>query len=306
MSAPIVVVKFGGNALNASAALASFAEGIVALANAGYAPVVVHGGGPQIDAMLARLQVPSAGRHLGLRITSAEAMSVVRLVLCGQVGPDIVAAINTAGGKAVGLSGEDGGLMTAVRTHEALGLVGDVSAVAPSAIETLIAAGFIPVIAPIAPDSAGMPHNVNADSVAAAIAVALAAEKLLMLTDVAGLYARWPDQSSLLSRLTTDELDTLLPGLTAGMIPKMRACLAAVRCGVAQAHVLDGRTDAWVAAATGLVDVGTLIVGPSGHTCSPAGTPVASNEQRARIGQSEERVKGAAVPAEWPSMAVPG
>ena len=246
MTAPIVVVKFGGNALN-GASLKTFADGVVALAAAGYAPVVVHGGGPQIDAMLDRLQVPSAGRHEGLRITTAEAMSVVRLVLRGEVGPDIVAAVNAAGGAAVGLSGEDGGLMTAVRKDEALGLVGDVSAVAPSAVEALIAAGFVPVIAPIAPDLAGTPHNVNADSVAAAIAVALAAEKLLMLTDVAGLYERWPDESSLLARLTTDELDDAAaePGRRddpedAGLL--WRRCAAVCR----SAHVLDGRTGAWV------------------------------------------------------------
>jgi len=262
VTGPIVVLKFGGNALDASS-LAEFATGVVTLAGAGYAPVVVHGGGPQIDAMLDRLEIPSAGRHQGLRITTPEAMSVVRLVLRGQVGPDIVAAINAAGGAAVGCSGEDGGLMTAVRRDEALGLVGDVSAVSPAALEALIAAGFVPVIAPVAPDASGVLHNVNADSVAAAIAVALGADKLLMLTDVPGLYERWPDPQSLLSTLTADELEDLLPSLAAGMIPKMRACLAAVRCGVPSAHVLDGRTGHWVHALIGGAVAGTAI---TGHT----------------------------------------
>ncbi len=275
MSDRVIVVKFGGNALN-EPSLRAFAGGVAALAGAGFAPVVVHGGGPQIDTMLERLGVPSAGRHQGLRITTAEAMSVVRLVLRGEVGPDIVAAINAAGLRSVGLSGEDGGLLTAVRRDEALGLVGDVSAVAPGAVEALIASGYVPVIAPVAPDSHGVPHNVNADSVAAAIAVALAAEKLVMLTDVAGVYRRYPDPGSLIGRIDTDGLEALIPDLASGMIPKMRACLAAVRCGVPYAHVLDGRTGGWVTAATGAGAGGTLITAPTGATTSdPAAQSVA-------------------------------
>jgi acetylglutamate kinase len=252
------VVKFGGHALGA---LAPFGRAVVAAADAGLAPVVVHGGGPQIDAMLARLDVPSAGRHQGLRITTPEVMDVARLVLRGQVGPAIVAAINLAGGSAIGLAGDDGHLMTAVTRDPALGLVGDVVEVRAGVLETLTAAGHIPVIAPIAPDAAGVAHNVNADAVAAAIAIALEADTLAMLTDVPGLYERWPDTGSLISHISADDLEALLPFLETGMIPKMSACLDAVRSGVRTAHVLDGRGESWVAALTGApsAPAGTIV-----------------------------------------------
>jgi acetylglutamate kinase len=240
-----VVIKFGGHALDA---LEPFARAVVAAAEGGQAPVIAHGGGPQIDDMLTRLSVPSAGRHQGMRITTPEVMDVVRLVLRGQVGPAIVAAINAAGGSAAALAGDDGRLMTAVTRDPALGRVGDVVSVRPGIIDALTAAGHIPVIAPIAPDASGVAHNVNADAVAAGLAVALRADTLVMLTDVPGLYRDWPDPDSLISDIDADELETLLPSLETGMIPKMRACLDAVRAGVPSAHVLDGRDDGWAAA----------------------------------------------------------
>jgi acetylglutamate kinase len=256
------VIKFGGHALDA---LAPFARAVVRAASSGLAPVIVHGGGPQIDAMLTRLQVPSAGRHQGLRITSPDVMEVAQLVLRGQVGPAIVAAINAAGGSAVGLAGHDGRLMSAAQRDPALGLVGDVIGVRPGVIETLLSSGHIPVVAPIAPNAQGVAHNINADAVAAAIAVALHARTLVMLTDVPGLYERWPDQHSLISRISADELEALLPHLEAGMIPKMGACLEAVRSGVAAAHVLDGRDESWVAALTGKSTAAGTIVHDGAH-----------------------------------------
>jgi len=246
-SGSTIVVKYGGNAMTDPALQRAFAADMVFLRYAGLKPVVVHGGGPQISAMLGRLGIASEFKG-GLRVTTPEAMDVVRMVLVGQVGRELVGLINEHGPFAVGLSGEDAGLFTAVRRPAYVdgepvdvGQVGDVDEVNPSAVADLIAAGRIPVISTVAPDADGVLHNLNADTAAAALAIALDARKLVVLTDVPGLYADWPDTSSLVSQLTTDELAKLLPGLESGMVPKMEACLRAVRGGVPAAHVVDGR-----------------------------------------------------------------
>ena len=214
---------------------------------AGLRPVVVHGGGPQISEMLQRLDIDSEFKG-GLRVTTAEAMDVVRMVLVGQVGRELVGLLNQHGPLAVGLSGEDAGLFTAERTGAVvdgetvdLGLVGDVVGVRPEAVLDLIEAGRIPVVSGVAPDESGQVHNVNADTAASSLAVALGAEKLVVLTDVEGLYADWPASDEVISAIRAKELEEMLPDLAAGMIPKMQACLRAVRGGVARAHVLDGR-----------------------------------------------------------------
>jgi acetylglutamate kinase len=242
-----VVVKYGGHAMVEPELQRAFAADLVFLRYAGIRPVVVHGGGPQISAMLDRLGIDSEFRG-GLRVTSAEAVEVVRMVLVGQVGRQLVGHINEHGPFAVGLSGEDARLFTAVRRSAYVdgqpvdvGQVGDVATVDVSAVTDLIGAGRIPVIASVAPDADGVLHNLNADTAAAALAAALPARKLVVLTDVPGLYADWPDPDSLVSRLTADELAALLPRLQAGMVPKMEACLRAVRGGVLAAHVVDGR-----------------------------------------------------------------
>jgi acetylglutamate kinase len=242
-----VVVKYGGHAMADEELRRAFAADMVFLRYAGLKPVVVHGGGPQISAMLARLGIGTEFRG-GLRVTTPEAMDVVRMVLVGQVGREMVGLINEYGPFAVGLSGEDARLFTAVRRPAYVdgepvdvGLVGDVATVDVSAVTDLIGAGRIPVIASVAPDADGVLHNVNADTAAGALAVALGARKLVVLTDVRGFYADWPDKSSLVARLTADELATLLPDLSGGMVPKMEACLRAVQGGVPAAHVVDGR-----------------------------------------------------------------
>jgi acetylglutamate kinase len=242
-----VVVKYGGNAMTDPQLRRAFAADMVFLRYAGIKPVVVHGGGPQISAMLDRLGIPSEFRG-GLRVTTPEAMDVVRMVLVGQVGRELVGLINEHGPFAVGLSGEDARLFTAVRRLAYVdgepvdvGQVGDVDEVHVDAVTDLIAAGRIPVISTVAPDADGVLHNLNADTAAAALAIALRARKLVVLTDVPGLYADWPDTGSLISEITADDLDKLLPELSSGMVPKMEACLRAVRAGVPAAHVVDGR-----------------------------------------------------------------
>ncbi len=242
-----IVIKYGGNAMTDDRLKRAFAEDVVFLRYAGFRPVVVHGGGPQISRMLDRLGIESEFRG-GLRVTTPEAMDVVRMVLVGQVSRELVGLLNQHGPLAVGLSGEDAGLFTARTTGTVvdgeevdLGLVGEVERVRPEAVRDLVDAGRIPVISSVAPDEDGVVHNVNADTAAAAIAVALKAEKLVMLTDVEGLYADWPNKDSLLNQIRADELEKMLPGLASGMIPKMEACLAAVRGGVPRAHVIDGR-----------------------------------------------------------------
>jgi acetylglutamate kinase len=242
-----VVIKYGGNAMVDPALQAAFAADMVFLRYAGIRPVVVHGGGPQINAMLGRLGIGSEFKG-GLRVTTPEAMDVVRMVLTGQVGRELVGLINQHGPFAVGLSGEDARLFTAVRRPALvdgepvdIGQVGDVDRVDTSAVDDLIAAGRIPVVASVAPDADGVVHNVNADTAAAALAVALGARKLVVLTDVPGLYTDWPDTSSLTSEITAADLEKLMPSLESGMVPKMEACLRAVQGGVPAAHVVDGR-----------------------------------------------------------------
>ncbi|MCP2168183.1 acetylglutamate kinase [Goodfellowiella coeruleoviolacea] len=243
----LVVVKYGGNAMVDDELKRAFAQDMVFLRLAGLRPVVVHGGGPQITAMLDRLGMAGEFRG-GLRVTTPETMDVVRMVLVGQVGRELVGLINKHGPYAVGISGEDAQLFTAARRPAVVdgepvdvGLVGDVVEVNPDAVLDIVHAGRIPVVSTVAPDADGVVHNVNADTAAGALAVALRAEKLVVLTDVEGLYANWPDRSSLLSRVRADELTAMLPNLVSGMVPKMEACLRAVRGGVPAAHIIDGR-----------------------------------------------------------------
>jgi acetylglutamate kinase len=225
----------------------AFAEDIVFLRLAGFRPVVVHGGGPQVSAMLGRLGIESEFRG-GLRVTTEESVEVVRMVLVGQVGRELVGLINSHGPHAVGLSGEDAGLFRAERTGPVIdgepvdiGLVGDVVQVNPDAVLDLVHAGRIPVVSSVAPDADGQVLNVNADTAAAALAVALDAVKLVVLTDVEGLYADWPDKASLVQQIGADELEAVMPEIDSGMRPKMEACLRAVRGGVRRATVVDGR-----------------------------------------------------------------
>ncbi len=243
----VVVVKYGGNAMTSPELQRAFAEDVVFLRYAGLRPVVVHGGGPQITEQLNRLGIVSEFRA-GLRVTTPEAMSVVRTVLTGQVNGDVVNLLNNHGPFGVGLSGEDAGLLTAERRPAIvdgeevdIGQVGDVVAVDADAVIALLDAGRIPVIATVARGVDGQSYNVNADTAAAALAVALQAEKLVLLTDVEGLYADWPASTQIVSQIGADVLATILPDLSTGMIPKMQACLRAVEGGVPRAHVLDGR-----------------------------------------------------------------
>ncbi|WP_440709577.1 acetylglutamate kinase [Herbiconiux sp. YIM B11900] len=245
----IIVVKFGGNAMVDPELQRTFAEDIVYLRYAGIKPVVVHGGGPQISAMLDRLGIQSEFRG-GYRVTSPEAMDVVRMVLTGQISRDIVSHINEHGPLAAALSGEDAGLFEGRKRGVEidgevvdLGLVGDVIGVNPEGVLAQLEAGRIPVVSSIAPDidEPGQVLNVNADAAAAALAVAIGAAKLVILTDVAGLYADWPNRDSLVSVIESEELRSLVPSLESGMIPKMAACLEAVDGGVAKAAIIDGR-----------------------------------------------------------------
>ena len=242
-----VVVKYGGNAMTSPELQAAFAEDVVFLRCAGVRVVVVHGGGPQISAHLDRLGVASEFRG-GFRVTTPEAVQVVRMVLVGQVGPEVVGLVNAHGPFAVGLSGEDAGLFTAERRGVVvdgeqvdLGQVGEVVEVRPEIVHALLDEGKVPVVATVAPGADGELYNVNADTAAAALAVAVGAEKLVVLTDVEGLYADWPASTEVVTSIGADALEALLPGLASGMVPKMEACLRAVRGGVPRAHVLDGR-----------------------------------------------------------------
>lgn len=244
-----IVVKFGGNAMVSPQLQKTFAEDMVYLRYAGIKPVVVHGGGPQISAMLKRLGIQSEFRG-GYRVTTPEAMDVVRMVLTGKVSRDIVGHINEHGPLAAALSGEDAGLFEARKRRVEvdgelvdLGLVGDVVGVHPEAVEAQLAVGRIPVVSSIAPDveSPRQSLNVNADAAASALASALGAAKLVILTDVAGLYRDWPDRDSLITAIKAAELRGLLPSLESGMIPKMTACLDAVEGGVSKAAIIDGR-----------------------------------------------------------------
>lgn len=246
-SGQIMVIKYGGNAMTDDALKRALAKDIVFLRRVGVKPVVVHGGGPQISSMLSRLDIESEFRG-GLRVTTPESMEIVRMVLVGQVGRELVNLINEHGPFAVGMSGEDGGLFTAkkrtvvVEDEEVdLGLVGDIDSVDPSSLLDLIDAGRIPVVASVAPDEQGQVYNVNADTAAAALAASIGARRLVMLTNVAGLYANYPDPDSLIKDISADDARALLPTLEAGMIPKIEACLAAVDGGVASATINDGR-----------------------------------------------------------------
>ena len=245
----LVVVKYGGNAMVDARLKAAFAQDVAFLRYAGLHPVVVHGGGPQIASMLGRLGLTSEFKG-GLRVTTPEVMEVVRMVLTGQVQRELVGLLNQHGPLAVGLSGEDAHLFEARRRGTVvdgeevdLGLVGDVVGVNPAAVLDLIAAGRIPVVSTVAPDvdEPGQVLNVNADSAAAALAVALGARKLVVLTDVEGIYGQWPNRDSLLSQIVLDEARRLLDTVDSGMVPKLEACIRAVEQGVPQAHVIDGR-----------------------------------------------------------------
>jgi acetylglutamate kinase len=247
-----VVIKYGGHAMTAEELRAGFAQDLVFLKHAGLRPVVVHGGGPQVTGHLDRLGIESVFTA-GLRVTTEETIDVVRMVLNGKVNKDIVGLINRFGPYAVGLSGEDANLFTAERKHASvdgelvdIGLVGEIVSVDPSMVHALLDNGRIPVISSVAhgadgPAGASTVYNVNADTAAAALAVALKAAKLVVLTDVEGLYRDWPNSDEVISQLDADDLEKMLPALSAGMIPKMEACLTAVRGGVPHAHVLDGR-----------------------------------------------------------------
>ena len=258
----IVVVKYGGNAMTDGALRQAVADDMVFLRNCGIHPVVVHGGGPQITAMLKRLGI-AGDFKAGFRVTTPEVLDVARMVLFGQVGRELVNQINAHGPYAVGITGEDAQLLTAVRRSVTvdgvatdIGLVGDVAAVNTAAVLDLIAAGRIPVVSSLAPDADGIVHNINADTAAAALADALAAEKLLMLTDVEGLYTRWPERESFVTEIDTKTLADLLPSLDTGMVPKVEACLRAVTAGVPSAHIIDGRVDHCVLVEL-LTDAGT-------------------------------------------------
>ena len=241
----VMVIKYGGNALAGASeddALASFAEDIVLLQAVGIHPVVVHGGGPQIATLLKKMGIESTFVD-GLRVTDAETLDVARMVLVGKVNSDIVSAINVHGSIAVGLSGADANLIRADVHSEALGFVGNVSEVDPTIVTGLVSQGLVPVIATIGSDAEGQAYNINADTVAGAIAAAIGAEKLVFLTDVVGIRADADDPSSTLAQVTTAELEAMVTSGAAngGMVPKVEACIGAVRAGVTRAHILDGR-----------------------------------------------------------------
>ncbi|QKV91698.1 acetylglutamate kinase [Streptomyces sp. NA02950] len=243
-----VVIKFGGNAMVDEELKAAFAQDVVFLRHAGLRPVVVHGGGPQISAQLDKLGLVSEFKA-GLRVTSPEAMDVVRMVLAGQVQRELVGLLNQHGPLAIGLTGEDAHTMTATKRwadidgeRVDIGRVGEITEIDAGAVRALLDDGRIPVISSIARSADdGHVYNINADTAAAALAAALGAETLMVLTDVEGLYADWPNSDEVISQLTASELEKLLPELASGMVPKMEGCLHAVRNGVTTARVLDGR-----------------------------------------------------------------
>ncbi|MEV7616586.1 acetylglutamate kinase [Streptomyces sp. NPDC089799] len=271
-SSRTVVIKFGGNAMVDEGLKRAFARDVVALRAAGLHPVVVHGGGPQISALLDRLDL-EVRFEAGLRVTTPEVMDVVRMVLAGGVQRELVGLINRHGPFAVGLTGEDAHTMTAVRRAAwvdgepvDIGLVGDITEVNAETLRELLAQGRIPVVSPVARGADGNVYNINADLAASALAAALGAEQLVVLTDVAGLYANWPYDTEVIERLTAAELEKLMPELTSGMLPKMEGCLRAVRAGVRSARVLDGRVPGAV--------LRTLLDGaPGGTTVLPDDNP---------------------------------
>ncbi len=281
----IVVIKYGGNAMVDADLKAAFAADMVFLRTVGVKPVVVHGGGPQINQMLARLGIEGEFKG-GFRVTTPEVMDIVRMVLFGQVGRDLVGLINSHGPYAVGTSGEDAGLFRAEKrmvTVEGeptdIGLVGDIVHVDASSLMDIIEAGRIPVVSTIAPGVDGEVYNINADTAAGALAVALQAERLLILTNVEGLYTDWPDRSSLVSQTSVTQLADMLPELDSGMIPKMESCLRAVEQGIRAAHVIDGRIAHSVLLellTTG--GIGTMVV-PDDVVADPA-SPTVYRQQR--------------------------
>jgi len=245
----VVVVKYGGNALFADEsagdgadALASFAQDVVLMRAVGILPVVVHGGGPQIGELMTRLGKETEFRN-GLRVTDADTLDIARMVLVGKVNRDIVSAINVHGPLAVGMSGEDANLITAAPTHADLGFVGNVAVVDPTMLERLVAEGIIPVVATIGADDAGQAYNINADTVAGALAEALGAEKLIFLTDTEGLRVVADDPTTVIHQASLEVIDEIVRsgGIVGGMMPKVEACARAVRSGVSRAHILDGR-----------------------------------------------------------------
>ncbi len=238
----VVVVKYGGAAMTDPALAALFAQDVVLMRSVGMRPVVVHGGGPQIGQLMRRLGMEPEFRQ-GLRVTDAETLEIARMVLVGKVNRDIVSAINVHGPLAVGLSGEDAGLITATARHPDLGYVGDVEAINPGILERLLAEELIPVVATIGTDFEGQAYNINADTAAGAVAEAVGADKLVYMTDVVGVLADLADPGSLVTSASADELDKLVQDgvLTGGMIPKITSCTRAVRNGVGHAHILDGR-----------------------------------------------------------------
>jgi acetylglutamate kinase len=237
-----VVIKYGGHAMDDPALADLFATDVVLMRLVGMNPVVVHGGGPQITALMRRLGKEPEFVD-GRRVTDEETVDIVRMALVGKVNREIVSSINRHGSYAVGLSGEDAGLIRVDQRDPRLGFVGDIREIDPTIVERLLREELIPVVATVGVDDAGQAYNVNADTVAGAIAEALAAEKLVYLTDVAGVYERWPDESSLVARIDVAGLEHLLRtgALTDGMVPKVESCLSALRHGVRRAHVLDGR-----------------------------------------------------------------
>jgi acetylglutamate kinase len=244
-SGKVVVVKYGGNALAGTSehdALALFAEDVVLMRLVGMRPVVVHGGGPQISDLMSRLGKQTEFRD-GLRVTDAETVDIARMVLIGQVNPQIVSAINVHGDYAVGVSGEDAGLIRAHARDPELGFVGDVTRINPAILNGLLDDEFIPVVATIGTDDTGQAYNINADTVAGAIAEAVGAEKLVYLTDIEGLRRDVEDVASIIRQTTADELEALVAdgSIAGGMIPKVVSCVRAVRNGVVRAHILDGR-----------------------------------------------------------------
>ena len=263
----VVVVKYGGNAMVDPALGTAVADDVVLLRAVGLKPVVVHGGGPQISAFMERLGMEPEFRD-GLRVTDAETVDIARMVLVGKVNRDIVSAINVHGPLAVGLSGEDAGLIVAGARHPDLGYVGDVRSVNPSILERLLAEDLIPVVSTIGSDPSGQAYNINADTVAGALAEALRADKAIFLTDVPGLLADVDDPASLISHVTTDELQAMIDDgrLTGGMIPKIAAALHAVRHGVGSAHLLDGRTEhVLLLEVFSDAGIGTMITAPAAH-----------------------------------------
>ena len=259
------VIKYGGHAMAERELAATFALDIAWLRERGDRVVVVHGGGPHINAMLSALQVPTEFRG-GYRVTDAAVMRVVRMVLAGDVQRDIVGLLTSQGLSAVGLSGDDANVMRAQRRTVVIdgvatdiGFVGDVESVNADFLNDLISDGHVPVISPVANDASGQPHNINADTAAAAVAQALEADRLLVLTDVAGLYRSWPDESSLVNAISLHEIEQLLPSLSEGMVPKIEGCVGAVRAGVRAAQIVDGRTAHAVHSALTIDRTGTVI-----------------------------------------------